>query len=124
MSEYVAAKVLQDMGGADACIDLHSSNIFLREIPQVRVSEQTADRLLPLAKLLNTDFIWVYPSATVMESTLAHSLNKAGVPTLAVEMGVGMRITKEYGRQLTDGIFRLMGSWASGWAKPDLRASR
>ena len=49
-----------------------------------------------------------------MKATLAHSLNSLGVPTLVVEMGVGMRITKEYCHQLVDGIFALMnklGIW-------------
>lgn len=114
MCEYAAYKVIQDINGADCCIDIHASNVFLREIPQVRVSEQTAGRLLPLAKQLNTDYIWVHGAATVLEATLAHSLNVRNVPTLVVEMGVGLRITQEYGKQLTDGIFNLMidlGIW-------------
>lgn len=114
MSETVAAKIMEELAGADLCIDIHASNIFLMEIPQVRISEDTAERLVPLARLLNVDFVWVHASATVLESTLAHSLNTAGVPTLVVEMGVGMRITEAYGNQLTDGIFRLMkelGIW-------------
>lgn len=113
-AEFVAAQIMNDMSGADMAIDIHASNIFLRETPQVRVNETTADNLLPYAKLLNTDFVWVHASATVLEATLAHSLNKTGVPCLVVEMGVGMRITKEYCMQLVDGIFRLMcelGIW-------------
>jgi predicted deacylase len=90
------------------CIDLHSSNIFLREIPQVRVSKDISEKLLPYAKLLNTDFIWVHTTATVLESTLTYNLNNRNIPTLLVEMGVGMRITKEYGDQLVAGIFNLM----------------
>lgn len=112
--EYVAFKVIEDIRGADVCVDIHASNIFLREIPQVRVSEITAERLLPLAKKLNIDYVWVHGAATVLEATLAHSLNVIGVPTLVVEMGVGMRITLEYGNQLVDGIFCLMkelGIW-------------
>lgn len=114
VAEYVASKIIADINGADICVDVHSSNIFLREIPQVRVSEATATTLLPYAKLLNVDFIWVHASATVLQSTLSHSLNNIGVPTLVVEMGVGMRITKAYGDQLVDGLFNLMremGIW-------------
>lgn len=95
-------------------MDIHASNIFLREILQVRMSEGTAERLLPYAKLLNTDFIWVHGAATVLESTLAHGLNAGGVPTVVVEMGVGMRITRSYGLRLTEGILCLMkqlGIW-------------
>lgn len=113
-TEYVAAQIMQDMASADMTIDIHASNIFLRETPQVRVNELSADVLLPYAKLLNTDFVWVHSSTTVLEATLAYSLNATGVPCLVAEMGVGMRITKEYGVQLVDGIFRIMcemGIW-------------
>lgn len=108
MAEHVAAKIIEDIDGADMCIDLHASNIFLREVPQVRVSDQIKDKLVPYAKLLNMDFIWVHPETTVLESTLTYSLNNKNIPTLLVEMGVGMRITKEYGDQLVTGIFNLM----------------
>jgi predicted deacylase len=108
MAEHVAAKIIEDIKGAHMCIDLHSSNIFLREIPQVRVSEDISEKLLPYAKLLNVDFIWVHPATTVFESTLTYNLNNRNTPTLLVEMGVGMRITKEYGDQLVTGIFNLM----------------
>lgn len=108
IAESCASDIMKDILGADVCIDIHSSNIFLMEIPQVRINEQTADTLVPLARHLNVDFIWVHASATVLESTLAYSLNMAGVPTLVVEMGVGMRITKKYGDQLTEGILNLM----------------
>ena len=114
LAEYTAHQVIEDIKGADLCVDIHSSNIFLREIPQIRINEETAERLVPLALKMNVDYIWIHAAATVLESTLAHSLNKAGVPTLVAEMGVGMRITKDYGYQLTNGIFSVMkhlGIW-------------
>ena len=108
LAEYTAWQVIENIKGADVCVDIHSSNIFLREIPQIRINEETADRLVPLALKMNVDYIWVHSASTVLEATLAHSLNKAGVPTLVAEMGVGMRITKDYGYQLTEGIFNVM----------------
>ncbi len=113
-AEYVAAGIMQDLTGADLCIDIHSSNIFLRELPQIRINEQSSEVLLPYAKLLNMDFIWIHSAATVLEATLAYSLNQLGVPTLVVEMGVGMRINQQNGQQLVDGILNLMkkmGIW-------------
>ena len=110
MAEFAAARITRDILGSDLCIDVHASNIFLREIPQVRVSQSTARALLPYAVQLNCDFIWVHASATVLESTLAHTLNMLGVHTLVVEMGVGMRITRAYGDQLLDGVFHLLHS--------------
>lgn len=108
MPEYIAAEVFDDIRGADVCVDIHASNIFLREIPQVRINEISADELVPLAMYMNVDFIWVHSAATVLESTLAYSLNAVGTRTLVAEMGVGMRITREYGNQLAKGIVSLM----------------
>lgn len=108
MNEYIAAEIIKDLTQSDLCLDIHASNIYLTEMPQIRINELHRDRLLPYAKLANIDFIWVHGASTVLESTLAYSLNTRDVPTLVVEMGVGMRITKEYGNQLVTGIFRLM----------------
>ncbi len=108
MAENSAYAIMQDLRGADMVIDIHSSNIFLREVPQVRINELTADTLLPLSLKLNMDFIWIHESATVLESTLAYSLNVTGTPCMVVEMGVGMRINHGLGRQLTTGILNLL----------------
>jgi hypothetical protein len=114
MVEVVCSSIIDDLSGSDVCVDVHSSNIFLKEIPQIRISVPTADTLVPYAKMLNVDFVWIHESATVLESTLAHTLNTRGTKTLVVEMGVGMRVTKEYCQQLFDGILNLMkelGIW-------------
>ena len=115
MIEMICEAIVSDITGSDVCVDIHSSNIFLREIPQIRMSVPTAPTLLPYAVKMNMDLIWIHESATVLESTLAHSLNTRGTKTLVVEMGVGMRITKEYCRKLFDGIINLMsamGMWS------------
>jgi len=127
LAEVAAYDIIRDIEGADMCIDIHSSNIFLREIPQVRVSEQNEEALLPWAVMLNVDLVWIHASATVLESTLAHSLNMRGVKTLVVEMGVGMRITESFCAQLVDGILNLLrelGMWNgdAGQTRPQMRA--
>lgn len=114
MIESISKEIIEDLSGSDYCFDIHASNIFLNEMPQIRINEMTESALVPLAKLTNIDLVWVHASATVLESTLAYSLNSIGVPTLVVEMGVGMRITKEFGYQLVEGILNLMkheGLW-------------
>lgn len=114
MTEYLAAGIIEDVSGSDCVIDIHASNIYLTEIPQIRINELHEDILVPMAMEANVGFIWVHGASTVLESTFAYSLNSTGTPVLVVEMGVGMRITKEYGQQMTDGIFNLMykmGIW-------------
>lgn len=114
MMESLVCGLTEDLKGADLCVDIHASNIFLMELPQVRINELTAEKLVPLAQDINVDFVWVHANATVLESTLAYSLNQAGTPTLVVEMGVGMRITKAYGYQLVEGLLNVMktlGIW-------------
>lgn len=114
LTEYVATKIIKNLVGSDLCLDIHASNIYLTEMPQIRINELHKEKLVPLAKESNVDLIWVHGANTVLESTLAHSMNSLEVPTLVVEMGVGMRLTPAYADQLTDGIFHLMqklGIW-------------
>ncbi|OJU42612.1 MAG: succinylglutamate desuccinylase [Bacteroidales bacterium 45-6] len=106
--ENTAYRIVQDLKGADMVLDIHASNIFLREMPQARINVKTSEKLIPWAQLLNIDFIWIHDAATVLESTLAHTLNSLKTPTIVVEMGIGMRITREYGDRLVDGIFNMM----------------
>lgn len=108
LTEYVATEIVKDLIGSDLCMDIHASNIYLTEVPQIRINELHRKRLLPYAMEANVDFVWVHGASTVLESTLAHSMNALDTPTLVVEMGVGMRLTPQYARQLTDGIFHLM----------------
>lgn len=114
MTEYLAAEIIKDVSGSDLVIDIHASNIYLTEIPQIRINELNEKELVPIAEKANVDFIWVHGASTVLEATFAYSLNSKGIPCLVVEMGVGMRITKAYGDQLVEGILNLMkemGIW-------------
>ena len=80
MTEYIAHQIIQDLSGADLCVDIHASNIYLTEIPQIRINKLHKEKLL------------------------------------VVEAGVGMRITKQYCRQLADGLFhtmQMLGIWQS-----------
>ena len=115
MVEQAAYKIVEDLRGADLVIDVHSSNLYLREMPQVRINVNDKERLVPIArKIAGIDFIWVHDSATVLESTLAYSLNSTGTPCLVAEMGVGMRVNHRMCSKFVGGIFSLMkdmGMW-------------
>jgi len=114
MAEQAAYTIIEDLKGADLVIDVHSSNLYLRETPQVRINVLNEKELVPLAQELGVDFIWVHDAATVLEATLAHSLNSTGTKCLVVEMGVGERINHKMCFRLRDGIFHLMqemGMW-------------
>ena len=114
MVDIIARDIIESLDGSDLVLDIHASNIFLTEIPQARINENMGDMLLPIAEKLNLDFLWVHPNATVLESTLCYTLNVKNVPCVVIEAGVGMRITKDYCVQLTDGIFNAMkemGMW-------------
>ena len=114
MAEQTAHLIVEDLKGADLVFDIHSSNLYLRETPQVRINVLNEEELVPLAQRLNIDFVWGHDAATVLESTLAHSLNSTGTKCLVAELGVGQRINHKMCNRLTLGIFNLMkdmGMW-------------
>lgn len=114
MNEYLASLIMKDVSGSDMVLDIHASNAYLTEVPQIRINTIQSGNLVPYAESMNVDLIWVHPNATVLESTFAYSLNSLGTPVLVIEMGIGMRITQDIGNQVTDGIFHLMhemGIW-------------
>ena len=121
VGEYAASCIFDDIKGADVCIDLHSSNIFLHEVPQVRLNDDNVDALLPIAKCLNTDMIWIHPSTSVLNGSLAYALNKTGTLSLVIESGTAFRINKKYCNKIVDGLLALMnfmGIWDKESPKP------
>jgi predicted deacylase len=118
LPQRMADATMRALRGASLVIDIHASNVYLREIPQVRISRDFEATLVPLARDMNLDLIWVHGAATVLENTLAYSLNASGVPCLVVEMGVGMRVTPVFAEQVVIGILH---AWqALGVLAPDL----
>jgi predicted deacylase len=72
---------------------------------------------------MNLDVIWLHGSVTVLEATLAHSLNARAVPCLVVEMGVGQRVTPAFCDQLLTGLlhtWRRLGVLAADLDLPAL----
>ena len=114
MEDYTAARLVEDIKGAACCIDIHSSNIFLQEVPQVRLNDDYSEELLRLSKQMNTDLVWIHPSASVNEGSLAYTMNHMGIPTLVTESGAAFRIKYDFCEQIIDGIFAVMkelGIW-------------
>lgn len=121
--QRIAAAAMESLAGASLVIDIHASNIYLREIPQVRINQEFSETLVPLARKMNLDVIWLHGAMTVLEATIAHSLNSNDIPCLVVEMGVGMRITPAFTEQVVTGIlhvWRDLGVFAKDLPLPPL----
>ena len=114
MGEYAAYCVFEDLKGADFCLDVHGSNMYLHEILQIRMNDDFIDELMPFARALNTDMIWIHPSNQVKQGSLVYELNRIGVRSFVTEASYAYKINQDYGNQLVDGIFALMkemGIW-------------
>ena len=107
--EYMAAEVIEDLKGSDFCIDIHSSDIFIRELPQVRVPENAGKKVTELAQKSGIPVLWMNSnSSSVWEGSLAYSLRRKGIPNLVIESGIALKIDYEYCKKVIDGIFRMM----------------
>jgi uncharacterized protein len=107
----ISKRILKDIiQNSDIAIDIHAGNLFLKELPQVRIIEGYEKKLIPLASQCNVDLIWVHPIADFFKLTLGFNLNKARVRTIVIEAGVGARLDKEIGDQLFFGVIQFMRS--------------
>lgn len=114
LGEYTASCIFNDIRGAEVCIDLHAGNLYISEVPQVRMNDDKVADLLPIAQCINTDMIWIHPSTSVLDGSLAYALNQVGVRAVVIESGEAYRINQEYCNQIVDGLFALMkelGIW-------------
>ena len=107
--EYMAAEVIEDLKGSDFCIDIHSSDIFIRELPQIRVPENAGKKVTELAQKSGIPVLWMNSnSSSVWEGSLAYSLRRKGIPNLVIESGIALKIDYEYCKTVIDGIFQMM----------------
>lgn len=107
--EYMAAEVIEDLKGSDFCIDIHSSDIFIRELPQIRVPENAGKKVTELAQKSGIPVLWMNSnSSSVWEGSLGYSLRRKGIPNLVIESGIALKIDYEYCKKVIDGIFRMM----------------
>lgn len=121
MVENIAYYIVKELENADICIDIHSSNINLKEIPQVRVRDKVTKDTMRFAKEMNVNLVWIHPSNTVKEGSLTYALQKKGVTAFVIESGVALRINYEYCNQIIEGIFCLMkkaGIWTGETIAP------
>lgn len=104
-----AREVFEDLRkNSDLAIDIHASNLHLKELPQIRIIEEFAEELLPLARQTHTGLIWIHPMAGVFESTLGYNLNQLGIPTLVIETGICLRIEPKFVDRLFQGMMHLL----------------
>lgn len=105
----ISKVLLEDLKeNSDLVVDIHSSNLHLMELPQIRIIKNFEKKLVPLAKLCNVELIWIHPHANIFESTLGYNLNQAQIPTLVMETGICLRINKNHCAQIVLGILNLL----------------
>ncbi len=105
----MSQKIFEDLKeSSDLVVDIHASNLHLKELPQIRIIEEFSEELLPLALQTHTDIIWIHPMAGVFESTLGYNLNKLNVPTLVIETGTCLRIEPDFVDRLFHGMMHLL----------------
>ena len=108
MVDRLASAIIEDLIGSDMVLDIHASDKFTRELPQVRISSEFEDKLIDYAVQLNVDMVWINEAEVAQHATLAHSMNMFNVPTLVIDLGLGNQVNEEFGNQVVDGIFNLL----------------
>ena len=109
LPDETSKTLLKDLkSNSDLVVDIHSSNLQLMELPQIRIIKSFEKKLVPLAKLCNVELIWVHPHTQIFESTLGYNLNQTQIPTLVIETGICLRINKHNCAQIVLGILNFL----------------
>ena len=112
--EILCYQIMRDMLGADLVLDIHASTQFKSELYEVRMNEADAERLIPKARALCPELIWVYPAYAAYGSSLVSALGAAGTDALILEADERRRKPREIAEGVVSGIFcklREMGIW-------------
>ena len=121
--EMICAAVFDDMKGADLVLDIHASTQHKSEMYEVRLSAESADRLLPKARALCPELIWVFPEKSAFRMSLAGSLCEAGTDAMVIEADERYMSPQDIAKSVVEGIFcklKEMGIWAG--EAPDVPA--
>lgn len=106
-TQRIAHAIFNELKESRLVIDIHSSNLFVFELPQVRILEKFSEQSLPLTAFLGVPLVWMHAAPTVIETTLSYNLNQQGIPTLVIECGISHRLTLSYCQQIFEGILNL-----------------
>lgn len=84
--ESMCHAIYTDMLGADLVLDIHASTRNKTELFEARIDSRSAERIIPQARALSPDLIWVYADKAVFNATLTASLCAADTPAFILEV--------------------------------------
>lgn len=106
-SQRLAAAVFQELSDVTHLLDIHSSNIFVREVPQVRLY-QWDDELMRLAAAFDLPVIWLRESTTMEKVQLPQTLSENGKKSFVIQAGNALEIDAKLCKNIVFGILRWM----------------
>lgn len=104
--ERLAASIYQLAVRSTVCVDIHSSNSFLEELPQTRVVHEP--QVLKWAGTLGLDVIWSHSAHNWIPGTIAKALFSRGIHTLVVEVGTGRRLNRVHCERVFRGLLQFL----------------
>jgi uncharacterized protein len=107
-SERLAAAIFEVTSQSLLCIDIHSSNNFLEELPQTRIVNEPA--VVDWAATLGLDVIWTHSAHNWISGTIAQALYERNINALVIEVGTGSRLNRPYCERVFRGIVQCLQS--------------
>ena len=112
--ERMCHALVQDMLGADLVLDIHTSTRNASELYGVRMNAENARRMIPQARALCPEMIWVYPERETYSALIATALSAEGTPALIIQADQRRHLPQPIAQRVVDGIFckmKEMGLW-------------
>ena len=104
-SQRVAGAVFNELSDLTHLVDIHSSNMFVRESPQVRLYHHDK-KTLTLARAFGLPVIWLREVTALETVHLSQTMSQAGKKTFVIQAGHALEIDKELCQNVARGILR------------------
>lgn len=104
-SQRLAAAIFSELSGATHLVDIHSSNLFVRETPQVRLYRWD-EEILSLAYEFGLPILWLREITTMEKVHLPQTLSENGTKSFILQAGNALEIDAKLCKNIVFGILQ------------------
>lgn len=107
-AQRIAAAIFEVLSESDYCLDIHTADDQMKEIPQVRIFEGS-HAFVDLARSFGFNLIWRRATTSpLVRTNFSYQVERLGVPTFVVVFGSARRLNRFQAEHVLEGIWSFL----------------